>query len=590
MTSASQALNRMRKFDSLAKKGLKGLRCNSRCASTASKCRIVDGPKGEKIIYSPISDISYPSTFLQDFVWKNINNYENKIALECSVTGRKYTFAESRDASNYIARSLVNLGLKQGDVVALITPNLPETALAFLGILEAGLVVTTVNPFYTVDETTKQLKHSNAKAVICAAEIASTAQSAVKVALPTGTPFIVISDGTKQAPEGSIPFLDLVSKGKTLPQLSPLLRTPDDLAVLPFSSGTTGMPKGVMLSDLNLVSNIQMVDNSLGKEVLRPTTDSYQEVIPAVLPFFHIFGMNVIMLTSLTKGFKLVTLPKFVPELFIKVLENYKASVLYSVPPIILFLAASPFVKKSHLENLHSVFSGAAPLSAPDVERLYKKLEINESAVKFCQGYGLTETSPVSFIEKTGKKFSSIGKPICNCEARIVDPLTNEQISSPGKTGELWVRGPHVMKGYLNNEAATKETITDDGWLKSGDIVYFDQDEDFFVTDRLKELIKVKGFQVAPAELEALLRTHPDVEEAAVIGIPDEKSGEVPKAFIVPKKGKKPVQEDIQNFVKGKVSEFKELRGGVALIDAIPKNTTGKILRSHLKLQFVNNK
>ncbi|XP_066592027.1 uncharacterized protein [Prorops nasuta] len=590
MTPAGQALNRMKRFDIFAKKALKALRCNSRCASTFPMSNIIDGARGEKIIRSPFSETSYPSIFLPEFIWKNIRHYENKIALECGVTGRKYTFAESRDASNYVARSLVNLGLKQGDVVALITPNLPETALAFLGILEAGLVVTTVNPFYTVDETAKQLKQSNAKAIICAAEVSSTAQAAAKFSLPPESPLIVISDGTNSPPEGSIPFLDLISKGKSLPRLPPVLRTPNDLAVLPFSSGTTGMPKGVMLSDINLISDITMVESTLGTDFLRPTTDSYQEVIPAVLPFFHIFGMTIIMLTSLTQGFKLVSLPRFVPEMFVNVLKNHKATMLYSVPPIILFLSASPFVKKHHLENLHSVFSGAAPLSSADVERLYKKLGIDESSVKFFQGYGLTETSPVSFVEKTGKKFSSIGKPVCNCEARVVDPLTNEQISTPGKTGELWIRGPHVMKGYLNNEAATRETIVEDGWLKSGDIVYFDEQLDFFVTDRLKELIKVKGFQVAPAELEALLRTHPDVEEAAVIGIPDEKSGEVPKAFIVPKKGKKPAEDDIQNFIKGKVSEFKEIRGGVTLVDSIPKNQTGKILRSHLKLRFIQNK
>ena len=233
---------------------------------------------------------------------------------------------------------------------------------------------------------------------------------------------------------------------------------------------------------------------------------------------------------------------------------------MFCVPPIVLFLGAAPFVKKKHLQAVQAIFSGAAPLAESDVERLYKKFGVTGDSLRFLQGYGMTECSGVSFLESSNSKYASIGHPICNSEARLVDPLTGQDVLTPGQTGELWVKGPHNMRAYLNNKEATEDAMPD-GWLKTGDIAYFDEDHDFFITDRLKELVKVKGFQVPPAELEAILRTHPDVEDAAVIGIPDARSGEVPKAFVVLKKGSSPAEEEIQNFLKGKVSEYKELKG-----------------------------
>lgn len=329
-----------------------------------------------------------------------------------------------------------------------------------------------------------------------------------------------------------------------------------------------------------------MVEHTAKDTMWKPTSEDFQEVLPMVLPFFHIFGMNVAVLPRLADGTKIITIPKFTPEVFTTVLAKHQSTGLFVVPPILLFLNASPFIKREYLENIHHVISGAAPLSNPDVERFYEKFQIDSNKLKFCQGYGMTETAPAICMETTGRKPGSIGKNIAACDVRLVDPITNEDISSPGQTGELWVRGPHVMKGYLNNENATREIIVENGWLRTGDIAYYDEDFDFFVTDRLKELIKVKGFQVAPAELEAVLRMHPEVQEAAVVGIPDERCGEVPKAYILPKKDAKPSVEDIQNFVKGKVSEHKQLRGGVTFVDNIPISASGKILRTHLKNQY----
>ena len=217
-----------------------------------------------------------------------------------------------------------------------------------------------------------------------------------------------------------------------------------------------------------------------------------QEIIPSVLPMFHIFGMNGVMFPKLAQGAKLITIPKFTPETCISVLENQKVTSLILVPPIFLFLASSPLAKKDHVEHVGFILSGAAPLSNTDVERFIDKFQ---KPIKFCQGYGLTESSPVAFLETSGAKYSSIGNPVSSCRARLVDIETNKDISEPRKSGELWIAGPHIMKGYYNNEKATKETL-ENGWLKTGDIAYYDESGDFFISDRLKELIKVKGFQV----------------------------------------------------------------------------------------------
>lgn len=559
---------------------------NTRYMFAQPEQKIVRGRNGERIIPSPYVCPHLSDMYIQDFVWNNVNQFSERIALECGVTGRKYTYGEARDAANYVARSLRNMGFAEGDVIALIAPNLPETVIAFLGMLEAGLIVTTVNPFYTIDEIGVQLDMAGAKGIIVAREIAPVARQAARIKLAATSPFIVIDDETGPMMDDMVSFKDLIIRGRELPPLKPLKRSPSDVAILPFSSGTTGLPKGVMLTHRNLVNNIEMTE-SISSEIWPDRSPDFQDVTPMFLPFFHIFGMNGVMLPRLAAGWKLVTLPRFIPETFLDVMAKQKPTFLFCAPPIVMFLSASPLVKAHHFERIEGAFSGAAPLSQQDVERLQDKFRFDRNRFKFYQGYGLTECSPVAFIEHTGEKYASIGKNIGGCEVRLVDPITKVDICEVGQTGELWLRGPHVMKGYLNNLDATRDTLDEDGWLKTGDIAYFDEDLDFFITDRLKELIKVKGFQVAPAELEGLLRTHPNIQEAAVVGVPHERFGEIPKAFVLLKKDKKASEEDIQNYVKGKVSEYKELRGGVTFVDEIPKNPTGKILRIKLKEMYL---
>ncbi|XP_016771256.2 4-coumarate--CoA ligase 1 isoform X2 [Apis mellifera] len=509
----------------------------------------------------------------------------NTRTCECGITGTKYTYAKARDASNYIARSLRNMGLKKGDLVALVAPNYPETILAAVGVLEADLILTTMNPTYTIEEMKKQIKDCEANAIITVAEIAHIVLEARKNTSASSGPFVVIEDGTRSIPEGSVPFKDLITRGKTLPPITHYQMSSNDLAILPYSSGTTGMPKGVMLTHKNLVSNMEMVEYTTKERLWRHTTADFQEVVPLIIPFFHIFGLNAATLPRLYNGTKIITLPKFVPEVFVDILTKKNITGLFAVPSLITFINICPLLKKEIFQNIHHIITGATPLPEVDVERFYERYQISSDDLKFSQGYGMTETSPVICLDSWSRKPSSIGQNIAGCEIRLVDSATNEDISVAGQKGEIWARGPHIMKGYLNNEKATSEMIVD-GWLKTGDIGYFDDEFYFFVTDRKKDLIKVKGFQVPPAELEALIKRHPNVIEAAVIGIPNERFGEIPKAFVILKEGSKTTDDDIKNFVKDKVSEYKQLRGGVTFVDSIPKNASGKILRNKLKNEY----
>jgi len=336
--------------------------------------------------------------------------------------------------------------------------------------------------------------------------------------------------------------------------------------VLPYSSGTTGLPKGVMLTHRNLVGNVVQ-----GQSVLSTAQD---DVLLAVLPFFHIYGLVVLLTSALRLGATLVTMPRFDLEQWLDAHGRYGVSVDFVVPPILLAMAKHPAVDAYDLSTVRFVFSGAAPASPELEEAVGKRLDC-----LVAQGYGLTETSPVltaNTADPTTIRHGSCGRLLPNTEAKVVSPETGED-QDPGQEGELCFRGPQVMKGYLNRPDATAAMIDPDGWIHTGDLGYIDPDGYFYVTDRVKELIKYKGMQVAPAELEAVLISHPEIADAAVIGSPDEEAGEVPKAFVV-KRGDGLTEEDIKAWVAERVAPHKRIRS-VEFIDAIPKSASGKILR-----------
>jgi acyl-CoA synthetase (AMP-forming)/AMP-acid ligase II len=503
---------------------------------------------------SPYPDAQIPDAALTDVVLERAGAVRDKAALIDGPTGRRLSFAELAEGVRRVARGLGERGFGKGDVLGLYSPNLPEYALAVHGVASVGGTVTTVNPLYTADELAHQLEDSHAKLLLTAPPFLEKAKQA---AARTGVKEVFVFGEA----EGATPFSSLLRNSGEPPAVE--FDPREQLAVLPYSSGTTGLPKGVMLTHRNLVANVLQCD---GLDDIRD-----DDVAIAVLPFFHIYGLSVLLNMVLHKGCTLVTLPRFELEGFLKALQDYKVTRAYLVPPIVLGLTKHPAVDNYDLRSLRVINSGAAPLGSDVQQALATRLHC---IVK--QGYGLTETSPVTHVNPDDRvRLGSSGLTIRNTETRIVDPVMGSDLGV-GERGEVWVRGPQVMKGYLNNPEATKATITPDGWLRTGDIGYADADGYLFVVDRLKELIKYKGMQVAPAELEALLLTHPAVADAAVIGSPDEDAGEVPKAFVV-KKGEA-TAEALMGFVAERVAPHKKVRK-LEFVEQIPKSPSGKILR-----------
>ena len=536
--------------------------------------------------YEPIT---IPNLTLDKYVWKNIDNWPNKIAIECSMTGRKYTYAELKSLSSKTAVGLSKkYGLSEGDVIAIVLRNLPEYPIIVLGAIEAGMIVTTINPLSTSEEISRQLISSSAKIAFGMPDtVDALVMAKQKPALSDLIIFLVKSGiGIEDIPDGMFDFTEVLQENPVESETVFASRNLDDTCLLPFSSGTSGLPKGVMLTHRNIVANCEMLKAKLPNEpFILPTTEEHQDVIPFALPFSHIYGLTSVLLSKLSEGCKIITIPKFQSDSFIDVLVKYKATVLFVVPPICQFLANNEKVQPNHLATVRNIMTAAAPVGTHEAKLILQKAP----HIRIIQGYGLTEASPRLFLGQLGSKnYGSIGWPLPSTEVKIVE-IDDKYFRGVDVNveGELLARSASIMKGYLNNSEATKETILANGWLRTGDIASYDENGDFYIKDRLKELIKVKGFPVAPAELESLLRTHTKVSDAGVIGVRHERFGEVPKAFVVRKENYDVSEGELQQFVADKLSEFKQLRGGVEFVEEIPKNPSGKILRRLLKKNTV---
>ena len=509
---------------------------------------------------SPLPAVVVPDTPLTPYILERAARYGDKVAFVDGPSGRTMTYAAFEDAVRRQAGAWLEGGLAKGDVVALMAPNCPEYGVVFHAVALAGGVVTTINPTYTPNEVHHQLVDSGATRLVTVPMFLETvtagiADTAVKEVYVIGEA------------EGYASIASLT--GAPLAEQVPV--DLDDVVVLPYSSGTTGLAKGVMLTHRNLVANIE--------QTLGGVRISEDDAFVAVLPFFHIYGMQVLMNTGLRAGATIVTMPRFDLEQFLSLHQVHGLTRAFVAPPMVVALAKHPVVDNYDLTALRVVFSGAAPLSGELAIECGKRL-----SCEVVQGYGMTELAPVSHLTPDGMfKAGSVGVTVPNTETKIVDVVTHEPLGVD-EDGEVWVRGPQVMKGYLNNERATKETIDDDGWLHTGDIGHIDADGHLFVVDRLKELIKYKGFQVPPAELEALLLTHPKIADTAVIGVPDEEAGEIPAAYVVLKEGQDATAEEIQAFVAENVASYKHVRR-LTFVDAIPKSASGKILRRVLRDQ-----
>lgn len=506
---------------------------------------------------------------------------------------RQYTFSDAKDAAIALGEGLQNLwDWQRGDVFNIYAPNDVDIGPLIYGVFFAGGVISPANPAYSPDELAFQLSNAGAKAIVTTKRFL---QNALKAARKCNIPEdrIIILGAEK---DESHHFNHWTNIRKTSGALRYRRRKmkPEDTAFLVYSSGTTGLPKGVMLTHRNVIADQCLIERSVG-HWYEPERDK----MIGVLPFFHIYGLQGLVNQTLHRGIELIVMPSFDLKVFLETIQKHKITFIYVAPPVIVRLARDPIVDSYDLSSVRMITSGAAPLTRELVDSVHKRLNIPIN-----QAYGLSETSPMTHTQPWDEWYSSVGsvgKLFPNMTARYMSPEGKEL--SAGEVGELWLAGPNIFKGYWQNEEATRDVITEaDGlrWFKTGDVGYQDERGNFFITDRVKELIKYKGFQVAPAELEGKLMDHPLVNDVAVIGVQDEEQHtEVPRAYIVharagtehsdqetgaPRSAE--AEKDAANiaeWLKDNVSNHKRLRGGVRFIDEVPKSAAGKILRRLLK-------
>jgi len=528
---------------------------------------------------SPHRTIEIPEVSVYDVLFAGLTpEEEGRVAVTDSATGSVTTYGELRDRVDAFAGALAHRGLGVGDVVALHAPNSLAFVVAFHGIMRAGATVTTVGALGTAQDIAKQVTASGASLMLTVGALGTAGVEGAKDAGLAEDAVIDLADEANG-------LASLLAEGHAAPEVA--FDPATHIAVLPFSSGTTGVPKGVELSHRNLVANIVQCG-----PLLMANGQTPDSTIMCVLPFFHIYGMNVLLNTSLYNRLHIVTMPAFDLPRFLELHQVHDIDFTFVAPPIAVVLAKHPLVDQYGISSLTTVLSGAAALDEKLADAVQKRL-----GVAVLQGFGMTEASPVTHVSTRGETpLASIGLPVANTECKVVD-LTDAdfaEILPPGNegersdAGEMWIRGPQVMLGYLNNEEATEVTLMRDGWLRTGDIVQYDHEGNVYVVDRSKELIKYKGYQVAPAELEALLMSHEAIADAAVVGYRRESDGEeVPRAFVVPQVGLdgnvlEIDKEELMVWVAQRVAPYKKIRM-VEFTDVIPKSGTGKILRKDLR-------
>ncbi|CAH1791306.1 unnamed protein product [Owenia fusiformis] len=532
----------------------------------------------EKIIKSPLSDVFIPEKRFEDYILDQLDEYGEATALANSKSGEGYRYSDIRTFTRSIASGLVRHGFKQGDVLCIACRNNIEYPLITYGVLRCGGVVTFVNPIYTKGELQHQLKDSGTTIVITTNDFINKIQEAAIGVASVKHVFVI----DQNVPSGCLPYSSLSNDSGDMCPRSLLSNPKQDTAFLFYSSGTTGVAKGCMLTHHNMIATTEQ----RGHPGLAPKTGSFKHCVIAAIPFFHIYGFTYFLSHGLTRGWKILTMYRFSPELYLETVQKYRVTMLNMVPTIAVALSNVPDLSKYDLSSVKGMGSGAGPLNLNAGKSLTRKMK----SPPFKQGYGLTEVPLCHISPARNWKSNSIGILVPSSECKIVNPETGKSLGM-GEEGEICMRGPQVMKGYLNNQAATDATIDKEKWFHTGDIGYYDNDGHFYIVDRLKELIKYKGYQVAPAELERVLQGYPGVSEAAVIGIPDTLAGELPRAYVVLMKQAKGnvTGEDLIQHTKDQVAPYKQLRGGIQFVEELPKNATGKILRRVLKKQFLKN-
>ncbi|KAK6153846.1 hypothetical protein DH2020_013485 [Rehmannia glutinosa] len=536
--------------------------------------------KQEDMIFrSKLPDIYIPKHLpLHSYSFEHISNFSTRPCLINGATDEVYTYAEVELTARKVASGLSRLGVGQGDTIMLLLPNSPEYVFAFLGASYIGAVSTMANPFFTPAEVIKQAKASNAKLIItqsCYVDKVRdyASEKRVKVVLIDTPP--PPTEAAAPAAEEDIFLHYSVLTGADAGEMPAVKISPDDVVALPYSSGTTGLPKGVMLTHKGLVTSVaQQVDGDNPNLYIHS-----EDVMLCVLPLFHIYSLNSVLLCGLRVGAAIVIMQKFDIVPFLEVMQKYRVTIGPFVPPIVLAIVKSPVVDKYDLSSVRTVMSGAAPLG----KELEDAVRIKFPNAKLGQGYGMTEAGPVlamclAFAKEPFEiKSGACGTVVRNAEMKIVDTETGVSLGR-NQPGEIC---------YLNDPEATERTIDKEGWLHTGDVGFIDDDDELFIVDRIKEIIKYKGFQVAPAEIEALLLNHPYISDAAVVSMKDEQAGEVPVAFVVKSNGSIVTEDEIKQFVSKQVIFYKRINR-VFFIDAIPKSPSGKILRKDLRARLAD--
>ncbi|KAK8713266.1 hypothetical protein V6N13_148488 [Hibiscus sabdariffa] len=542
-------------------------------------------PTADHVFRSKLPDIPISNHLpLHTYCFENLSSISDKPCLISGSSGKIYSFHETHLIAQKTAAGLSNLGIQKGDVIMILLQNCAEFVFAFMGASMIGAVSTTANPFYTPKEIFKQFKAARAKLIVTQSQYVDKLrdtnnnvdddESFPKI----GEDFKVIT--IDDPPENCLDFSVLSEANENeIPQVS---IQPDDPVALPFSSGTTGLPKGVVLTHKSLITSVaQQVDGENPNLHLK-----HDDVVLCVLPLFHIYSLNSVLLCSLRAGAAVLLMHKFEIGTLLELIQRHKVSVAAVVPPLVLALAKNPVVAQFDLSSIRVVLSGAAPLGKELEEALKERIP---QAV-LGQGYGMTEAGPVLSMclgfakQPFPTKSGSCGTVVRNAELKVIDPETGCSLGH-NQPGEICIRGSQIMKGYLNDSAATAATIDVEGWLHTGDIGYVDDDGEIFIVDRVKEIIKFKGFQVPPAELESLLVSHPSIADAAVVPQKDEVAGEVPVAFVVRSNGFELTEEAVKEFIAKQVVFYKRLHK-VHFVHAIPKSPSGKILRKDLRAKL----
>lgn len=515
-------------------------------------------------ITSDYPDLEIPDTNLYELLFADISpEDEDRIAIVDS--GASVTFGQLKRDIDAFAGALAARGVTKGDVVALHCPNSTTFAVALHGVLRLGAVCSTIGTMATAEDIAKLLQLSGAKMLLTTSSIGWAGAVGAGQAGMDAEQVIGLT--------GVEGIAALMAEGHTPPDVTV---TGEDLAVIPFSSGTTGAPKGVELTHRNLVANLLQIRDRTGEVITRDSK------IATPLPFFHIYGLTALLNHSLLARSTQYTFAKFDLPAFLFLIQQHQINFAFIAPPMAVALAKHPVIDQFDLSSLDRLLSGAASLQSELAGAVKKRIGCDVA-----QGYGMTESSPVTHLRLyDDAPLESIGKVMPNTEFKIVDVDSLEEIPLPeggrSEPGELWIRGPQIMRGYLNNPEATEATLVD-GWLRTGDIAEIDADGFVYIVDRLKELIKYKGYQVPPAELESVLLEHPDIADAACVGVIREHDGEeIPKAFVVLNDGAALSADDVMNFVADRVAPYKKVRA-VEFIDQIPKSATGKILCKDLR-------